>query len=122
MIFRLLRLVLLGPMWAILAVVGVGAGCSGCLDRRQPRDPILGRPGYAGRSEGRGGDHGCRVVVQGLPGTFDVINLILDSPNVQGMWTNRLVDAMPNRSLSEWEEMREMRFKRFTNYWPASRN
>jgi len=60
--------------------------------------------------------------LEGLPGTFDVINLVLDSPNVQGMWTNRLVGTMPNRCLSEWEEMRDMRFKRFANYYPASRN
>ena len=60
--------------------------------------------------------------LEGLPGTFDIISLILDSPNVQGMWTNRLRGIVPNRSLGQWEEMKEMRFKRFANYYPQSRN
>ena len=60
--------------------------------------------------------------LEGLPGTFDQLTLILDSPNVQGMWTNKLVGEMPNRCLGHWEEMREMRFKRFANYFPESRN
>ena len=62
--------------------------------------------------------------LEGLPGTFDVIThtLILDSPNVQGMWTNKLVGTIPNRSLGPWEQMKVMRFKRFANYYPQSRN
>jgi len=60
--------------------------------------------------------------LEGLPGTYDLITLILDSPVVQGMWTNRLVGAIPNRSLGVWEEMSEMRFKRFANFFPESRN
>ena len=59
--------------------------------------------------------------LEGLPGTYDQITLILDSPNVQGMWTNRLSGIVPNRSLGQWEEMKEMRFKRFANYFPQSR-
>ena len=60
--------------------------------------------------------------LEGLPGTYDQISLILDSPTIQGMWTNRLVGNIPNRSLGQWEEMKEMRFKRFANYFPESRN
>ena len=60
--------------------------------------------------------------LEGLPGTFDQLTLILDSPNVQGMWTNRLSGTVPNRCLGVWEEVREMRFKRFANYFPESRN
>ena len=60
--------------------------------------------------------------LEGLPGTFDVITLILDSPNVQGMWTNKLVGTIPNRSPGTWERMKVMRFKRFANYYSQSRN
>ena len=60
--------------------------------------------------------------LEGLPGTFDIISLILHSPNVQGMWTNRLSGIVPNRSLGQWEQMQDMRFKRFANYYPQSIN
>jgi hypothetical protein len=79
-----------------------------------PRRPTLGLTPR--RRRPRGGE------LEGLPGTFDQITLILDSPNVQGMWTNRLSGIVPNRSLGQWEEMKEMRFKRFANYFPQNRN
>lgn len=60
--------------------------------------------------------------LEALPGTFDQLSLILDSPNVQAMWTNKLIGTMPNRCLGQWEEMGEMRFRRFANYFPESRN
>ena len=55
--------------------------------------------------------------LEGLPGTFDIISLILDSPSVQGMWTNRLRGTIGARSLGEWQEMKEMRYSRFANYF-----
>ncbi len=41
--------------------------------------------------------------LEGLPGTFDQISLILDSPALQGMWTNRLSGTIPVRSLGQWD-------------------
>jgi hypothetical protein len=67
-------------------------------------------------------ERGENFNLEGLPGTFDILQIILDAPNVQGMWTNKLVGTIPNRTLGAWEEMKEMRFKRFANYWPESRN
>jgi hypothetical protein len=63
-----------------------------------------------------------RNSLEGLPGTFEIAMVILDSPTSQRIWSAQIEGERPHRLPGEWEESNKFTSYRFGNYFPQGRN